>query len=473
VPASFDVLGVANGTNNVTVNGSPADYRRGEYFQEVVNVANSSTAVWQGVAVTNTYTGAYEIGHVFVPKTPEVFRHDLDGNLTNDGRWKFVWDPENRLVKLVADSGVGPQHWIAFQYDWRGRRVAKSIGPIGSEEATNTVKFIYDDWNLIAILDSESSVLESFSWGSDLSGSMQGAGGVGGLLFVSNPSGGMHFPSFDGNGNVMALVSAQDASLSAQYEYGPFGETIRATGPMSAANPFRFSTKFQDEETTLLYYGYRYYASSTGSWISRDPIEEKGFTRFFRITSPLHGKAAKTRKDQLSLYAIAGNALIGSYDVLGLLSDAGNNYSSAYCCPEVANWITCSEICKLALRDYKINPTIAGGGVVCYHGKACGCLGALRLVGYYPGECPQIDEVIRYHEDQHAPKADCSKCGFYRMAKWKDGVDDTQEECEQRKESLRRLISIKDNLDEKCQSVAITLIGLLVDQTKDCPPTEE
>ena len=35
-------------------------------------------------------------------------------------------------------------------------------------------------------------------------------------------------------------------------EYGPFGEFIRATGPMAKANPFRFSTKYQDDETDLV-----------------------------------------------------------------------------------------------------------------------------------------------------------------------------------------------------------------------------
>lgn len=55
-----------------------------------------------------------------------------------------------------------------------------------------------------------------------------------------------------------------------------FGELLRATGPMAKANPFRFSTKYQDDESDLLYYGYRYYNASTGRWLSRDPIEEQG-----------------------------------------------------------------------------------------------------------------------------------------------------------------------------------------------------
>ncbi len=57
---------------------------------------------------------------------------------------------------------------------------------------------------------------------------------------------------------------------------GPFGELIRSSGPMATNNPLRFSAKFQDDETGLLYYGCRYFTASTGRWLSRDPIEERG-----------------------------------------------------------------------------------------------------------------------------------------------------------------------------------------------------
>jgi RHS repeat-associated protein len=57
---------------------------------------------------------------------------------------------------------------------------------------------------------------------------------------------------------------------------GPFGEVIRATGPMAKANPFRFSTQYQDDETDLVCYLHRYYSSSTGRWLSKDPVEERG-----------------------------------------------------------------------------------------------------------------------------------------------------------------------------------------------------
>ena len=56
------------------------------------------------------------------------------------------------------------------------------------------------------------------------------------------------------------------------------------------------STKYFDDETELVCYGYRYYSPELGRWISRDPIGERG---------------------GLSLYGFARNAPINGYDSHG------------------------------------------------------------------------------------------------------------------------------------------------------------
>src|SRR4029077_2195111 len=114
---------------------------------------------------------------------------------------------------------------------------------------------------------------------------------------VNDAANGVYFPAFDGNGNVMALVKATDGKTSALFEYGPFGEVMRATGPMARINPFRFSTKYQDDETDLLYYGYRYLSPATARWINSDPVEEMG---------------------GLNLFAFLGNAPLALLDRYGL-----------------------------------------------------------------------------------------------------------------------------------------------------------
>jgi RHS repeat-associated protein len=58
--------------------------------------------------------------------------------------------------------------------------------------------------------------------------------------------------------------------------FDPFGDTLRSTGPRASTNPWRFSTKYTDQESGWLYYGYRYYAPRLGRWVSRDPIGERG-----------------------------------------------------------------------------------------------------------------------------------------------------------------------------------------------------
>jgi len=233
--------------------------------------------------VTVAATGQASVsGNALVAKHPEAFSYDADGNLTQDGRWHYTWDGENRLVRMSSantNPAVGPQQWVEFEYDWQGRRISKKVGAAGAGVATNDLRFVYDGWTVAAILNSDFSLFTSFAWGLDLSGTLQGAGGGGCLLWMTVPSGanaGRYFCAYDGNGNVMALVSAADGSVAARYEYGPFGELIRATGPMAKVNPFRFSTKHQDEETGLVYYGYRYYDPGTGRWVSRDPIAELG-----------------------------------------------------------------------------------------------------------------------------------------------------------------------------------------------------
>ncbi|MGD8453216.1 MAG: RHS repeat-associated core domain-containing protein [Phycisphaerae bacterium] len=64
-----------------------------------------------------------------------------------------------------------------------------------------------------------------------------------------------------------ASGSAWDANrLVATYEYAPYGEILASSGDFAAVNPFRFSTKYWDDETGFGYWGFRYYDPRTGRW---------------------------------------------------------------------------------------------------------------------------------------------------------------------------------------------------------------
>ncbi|MFO0971985.1 MAG: RHS repeat-associated core domain-containing protein [Phycisphaerae bacterium] len=108
------------------------------------------------------------------------------------------------------------------------------------------------------------------------------AGGIGGLLAVLDwtlvtpqMSGLGQAYLYDGNGNVGQLISLDDGSVVTAYEYDAYGNiTAETDGEYAPENPFRFSTKFHDDETGWVYYGYRFYGPKWGRWGSRDPLRE-------------------------------------------------------------------------------------------------------------------------------------------------------------------------------------------------------
>ncbi len=190
-----------------------------------------------------------------------------------------------QTTTLAATAGV-PRQRLDFVYDSQSRRISKTVS--NSTDGTNwafasNLRFLYDGWNLSAEYSAPSASFTTLTlqaghtWGTDLSTTPQGAGGVGGLLCTplnSQPSTLNCFPSYDGNGNVSEYLAA-DGSVSAHFEYDPFGNTVVATGSPELFT-YRFSTKPLDFETGLYYYQYRYYDPLTGRWPSRDPIEEGG-----------------------------------------------------------------------------------------------------------------------------------------------------------------------------------------------------
>ena len=302
VPGAVDVLGTAASDATVTVNNQRTQ-RHGDRFYKAVAIDNTAQPVNQSISVVAAKAGvgangedavSSQSGSVFIAKSPEIFTYDLDGNLAQDGRWTFVWDGENRLVSVTALANVPltAKRKLIFDYDHRGRRIQKRVYPWNVETnaydnvPVTTIKFVYDDWNLVAETNGDGLTQRKYFWGLDLSGARQGmAGGVGGLLGETDLSQGSHLCIYDGNGNVTGLVRVSDGSSSASYEYGPFGELITSRGPMARSNPFRFSTKFHDDENEFIDFGRRYYKSEMGEWLNRDPLEEQGGFNLYGFVS--------------------------------------------------------------------------------------------------------------------------------------------------------------------------------------------
>src|SRR5207244_13321334 len=86
-----------------------------------------------------------------------------------------------------------------------------------------------------------------YTRGIDLSGRLEGAGGIGGLLARSHGYSGGNFSTHsyyhaDGNGNITYLLNSSQSKV-AEYRYDPFGNLISSSGTLATANVYRFSSK--------------------------------------------------------------------------------------------------------------------------------------------------------------------------------------------------------------------------------------
>lgn len=300
-PNSVDVSGFAPSGSTVQVNGQ-AVTRQGDYYHTALTVDNSTTAVNTNVSVTSTSPSATTTRKAFLAKntltSAQQWQYDLDGNITQDDQWTYGWDAENRLTSMqtradLLTAGVfaaADARRLEFTYDYMNRRSEKIVrsGWNGTSYTAvlSDTRFIYGKWNLIGEYDvlASNALVRSYTWGVDLSGTMGGAAGVGGLLMAQQGST-QYLYAFDGNGNVSAVMNRSGGTTVAEYEYGAFGEAIRASNTFAQTNPFRFSTKYTDNETGMIYYGYRYYSPSIGRFLGRDPSGEKGGIHLYRFVN--------------------------------------------------------------------------------------------------------------------------------------------------------------------------------------------
>jgi RHS repeat-associated protein len=206
-------------------------------------------------------------------------------------------DGQNATVFEQAESR------LTFVYDGQGRRRTKSeySRDNGQWVLLRQTRYIWDlpavpapgtqsqalqagGWLCLQhrITEDGETATETYLRGLDLSGSLEGAGGIGGMLAVTRcPDPVLQVPCallvfFDnGRGDITELADPVTGAVVAHYECSPFGKVLVSSGPLAGANPYRFSSKEHDA-TGLAYYGYRYYSPELGRWINRDPIGERG-----------------------------------------------------------------------------------------------------------------------------------------------------------------------------------------------------
>jgi len=285
---------------NVTVNGViAANYLDATFAKDgftLTNGNNTFTAIAQdgyGRVSSNSIT-------TYLPATNN-YTYDLNGNLLSDGTRNFAYDDENQLISVWVTNA-----WRSdFAYDGKLRRRIRReyTWQASAWLQTNVVNYVYDGNVVIEERDLNNLAKTIYTRGPDLSGSLQGAGGIGGLLArtdnqlstINSLLATCYYHS-DGNGNTTCLINTNQA-IVAKYLYDPFGGILSQSGSLADANLYRFSSQEYHPNSGLVYYIYRYYEPNFQRWLNRDPIGES---------------------KRSSLYGFVRNSPINRIDRLGL-----------------------------------------------------------------------------------------------------------------------------------------------------------
>ncbi|MHC4068615.1 MAG: RHS repeat domain-containing protein [Planctomycetota bacterium] len=181
------------------------------------------------------------------------FSYDDNGNLTDDGLFKYYYDCENRLTEVndINDVSVA-----TYEYDYLGRRVRKTV--YGSPDVIT--QYCYNGAQVIAEYNGSDTLLRKFVYGPGIDEPVC-------MIDVADNNK-IYYYHFDGLGSVAAL-SEENADVVERYSYNVFGEPNRTS---SVNNPYMFTARRYDDETSLYYYRARYYDPDVGRFISVDPI---------------------------------------------------------------------------------------------------------------------------------------------------------------------------------------------------------
>ena len=181
-----------------------------------------------------------------------TYTYDNNGNtLTktdSTGTTTYAWDFENRLASVTLPGSGGT---VSFKYDPLGRRIYRS-------SSVGASIFSYSGNRLIETVNSSGLVVALYVHGTRIDEPL-----------AVLQSGTTSYYEADALGSVTSLTSSAGGATQT-YTYDSFGKQTASAG--SVTNPFRYTGREFDSETSLYYNRARYYDPTAGRFLNEDPI---------------------------------------------------------------------------------------------------------------------------------------------------------------------------------------------------------
>jgi len=287
----------------------------------------------------------YDAANRLQANTVYAYTHDVNGNLT--GRTHkaggtsvtYAYNLEQQLAEVLT-----PEHKLQYRYDPLGRRIERFVN--GSP-----THYVYDNEDIIAMLDGEGKVLQTFTHGP----------GIDEPLIMTKADGANYYYHADGLGSIAALTD-DNSKIVETYSYKAYGQPKlkNAKGEELTAsavgNPYLFTARELDSESGLYYYRARYYEPTRGAFTQEDPtgIVGSGLNLFVyamnapqNYIDPLGLKCKKPFWDRVSENFIKTNQIIPGVSAppgLGLVLGASKTVA------QTTGFLTAGQWFSIGLR---------------------------------------------------------------------------------------------------------------------------
>jgi len=235
-----------------TLNGSKTAIITPIYTQDW---SLDSIGNWAGFNDNGTNsTNVFSDTHAMTEFKGVIQTFDNNGNLIFDGVRAFKYDAFNRIIEVK----IGTIILAEYQYDAFNRRVVKEVDADLNRSFDLITKLLYDGFRCIEELNGSDVLVQDYVYGSLYIDE----------VILQRTGVTDYYFTYDYRYSVTSLTN-NAGSIFESYDYKVYGER---TASGSGLTTVGYTGQRHDSETGLMYFKNRYYSTSLGSFVTKDPL---------------------------------------------------------------------------------------------------------------------------------------------------------------------------------------------------------